>query len=249
LGKTSNFSALVRYQSLAMGLTVSYLFFRLAFAFHFLIYIVAGRTQLQIPKLHKAPPVIGNFMRAPFFIIFLILTNSKVVYGQSDSSSIFESSKGTWDYPVTNCIGVTKLSSPDKYLYVQNPNCTFFTDSSSSINAVFDGLIVVILNFDEDYLVMTKFGEYSIFYYGLTEPKLKRGDFIKAGQLISFPTKGDDNKFRIEISLSKESNMLDPFPWFAKKKLPITSGFVQLGQDQQFFSFSPLPGISYGVDR
>ena len=40
MGKTSNFSAAVRYQSLAMGLSANLLFFRLAFAFRFLIYIV-----------------------------------------------------------------------------------------------------------------------------------------------------------------------------------------------------------------
>jgi hypothetical protein len=33
------------------------------------------------------------------------------------------------------------------------------------------------------------------------------------------------------------------------KVLQATSGFMQLGQDQQFFSFSSLPIIGYGLDR
>jgi hypothetical protein len=43
--------------------------------------------------------------------------------------------------------------------------------------------------------------------------------------------------------------LADIFGKIISLKQRTTSGFVQLGQDQQFFSFSSLPIIGYGLDR
>jgi len=55
LGQDQQFSASVRYQALAMGLTVNLYFFRSAFAFRFLIYIVVGSDTATNTQAAQSP--------------------------------------------------------------------------------------------------------------------------------------------------------------------------------------------------
>jgi len=156
-------------------------------------------------------------MKTIYCIAFLLSFNGVAVFGQKDSSKIFEDSKGTWNYPVSKCYEVFAhsggLDSGDI-----GKGASFFTDSVCGVNAVFGGRVETIMK-DDNYTVMIEYGKYFILYAGLTRPILKRGDIVKAGQIIAYPTKDGEGKYCVDIILFTKETLIDIFPWFRKQNL------------------------------
>src|SRR5882757_3477136 len=102
-------------------------------------------------------------MKTIFFILVLICLNTIAVLGQKDSSKMFERSKGTWSYPVRRCYEVFKYNSEFREIDGGEKWCIFFTDSVCEIRAVFEGRVTTVTE-DDDYTLVTKFGDYFILY-------------------------------------------------------------------------------------
>lgn len=150
-----------------------------------------------------------------FIIINIILLKSFVSLGQIDSNKVFESTKGQWSVPIT------------KYKEIYNnevlKHCTMnsfdstlriITDSSYSVSALHDGRIVSIIEGEKYYIILTKYGDYFISYWGLSIPRFLKGDFITAGQILGELVKDEvEDNYMLKIELSKRSNELSAEKW------------------------------------
>lgn len=139
------------------------------------------------------------------FLIFISIS----VFAQLDSNRIFEKSKGTWQYPLRSGM----LLGPSTQGYM-GKKAIFITGKSDSVFAVFSGKAVSIKEVDSAYLIITKFKDYYITYYGLTQPLINIGDFVSAGQQIGNLAKDLDGAFSLDIYLNKKSDELDTHLWF-----------------------------------
>jgi len=169
------------------------------------------------PKLRQSWLVIGNFMATLRLLILFLFTFSNVS-AQVDSTILFEESKGTWEYPISNFSEIENLDT--KTTDIPAGSCKsyfpiiFVSENSQIVKAVFDGQVLMVQNIDSSYFIMTKYGDYFISYYGLEKPFISKGIYIKKGQTISTLHKDYDAKYRIEINLTTERRVLNPFIWF-----------------------------------
>ena len=85
------------------------------------------------------------------------------------------------------------------------------------MNALFDGLIISLGSVNDIYSVITKFGDYYIFYSGLSKPNLKKGDFIVKGQKVADLLMNDIGKYQLGIYIKREDQYFDPYKWFRNK--------------------------------
>ncbi len=88
------------------------------------------------------------------------------------------------------------------------------TDSSYNITAVHDGTVIGIIEVENEYTIVTKFGDYFIVYGRLMKPDLQKGDFLVTGQSIGQLTKySSDEHYTLEINLYKKEKELSPNKW------------------------------------
>jgi hypothetical protein len=153
-------------------------------------------------------------------LLFLALSISFNTMAQSDSSKIFEHSKGHWKLPLTSFEKIDDYKEPPKGFSgdFMGPEIAFYTDSPCVVHAVFDGTVVGVFQIGDSYALMTRFGNYFITYAGLNTPTFKKGAFIKAGQIISGLYKYDSADYKLEVIISSTKiKRIDPYNWFAWK--------------------------------
>ena len=143
---------------------------------------------------------------------------SNKIEAQSDSSKIFRKAKGTLAFPISNVSKIETYEQAINKIWEEQPikRTTFISDSICDAEAIFGGVVLTVKEIDSSYVLITKFGDYFITYFGLLKPNLFKGDFIKKGQFLSAVQKDFDNKYRLEIYLSTPKEDIDPFPWFTK---------------------------------
>lgn len=165
----------------------------------------------------------GNFM-VNLKLLTLSIFVSSCALAQVNSTSLFEKSKGTWNYPIEKVVKIINYEDSKSACATANAcrimSTSFIADSSYPVNAVFDGLILKIQEIDGAYAIITQFGNYFITYYGLTKPPLKEGDFVKRGQTLSNLQRYFEGNFSVDIYLSNRIETLDSFPWFVGKSCP-----------------------------
>ena len=148
-------------------------------------------------------------MRTSYFLTtFFILAFTKN-YAQFDSTKVFEKSKGLWKYPIRK--GTLIGNGPANYT---SKKCTFITNKADSVFAVFDGYVFTIRNIDSAYLLITKYANYTIAYFGLEKPLVKEGDIIKSGQPLAIICKDLEDLFTLDVYLAKGTSDLDAHKWF-----------------------------------
>jgi len=148
-------------------------------------------------------------MRASYLLTVFFIFASLSVQAQFDSTKAIEKSKGYWNYPFRK--GLLLGSNPQNY---QTKKSTFITYNPDTAFAVFDGYVFSVTNIDSSYLLITKYANYTIGYFGLERPFIKVGDIIKSGQAIAITAKDFDDTFSLDIHLSKDSNDLYAHDWF-----------------------------------
>jgi len=155
-------------------------------------------------------------------LLILFLLISPCVLAQRDSASLFEKSKGKWEYPIVNCLKVEKY---ELYRSCMNPGnfsltTNFISDKSVNAKAIFEGHVATVAKVEDMYVVITNYANYFITYVGLIDTELKKGDFILRGQTLGKIQKDYDDKFRLYIYLDKGEEQLDPFNWFIHNSCP-----------------------------
>ena len=92
---------------------------------------------------------------------------------------------------------------------------TLISDSSYSVNTIFEGVVVLVTEYDSVFMVITKYGNYFFGYSGLSKSIVKKGDKLKAGKTIGNMGKDLDGKYSLDFTLYKGEEELDPYLWLA----------------------------------
>jgi len=143
-----------------------------------------------------------------WILIFLVFT-FQLVKAQSDSTSIFEKSKGTWPHPLDFFSNI--IHNSDTSIFYPYDYIIYSTPKSIPVKAVFEGKVFNIINLNGMYTVTIKYARYYISYVGLIKPVVNKGDILKQGQVIS---NGLDYGYYLTIFLSKNGRQIDIRPWF-----------------------------------
>jgi hypothetical protein len=149
-----------------------------------------------------------------FILIQLLLLSAHFLYAQKKETSLFEKSKGKLSFPVCTIYGYNDIKCFDYgKLMPGNKNISFITDSAAEVRAIYNGKVYKIFTIENEYAVVTNFGDYYITYYPLKQTRLKKGDTVISGQPIS-KVGYLDNAHEINILISKSTNFIDPYKWF-----------------------------------
>jgi len=146
---------------------------------------------------------------------YLLITSSLSVLGQSDSTKLFESSKGKWPLPVSRFLKFYDNENLKRLTSNQfDSTLRIILDSSCQVKAVHDGTVTAIIEVEGEYTVLTNFGNYYISYSRLTKPNLVKGEYIKTGQQLGQVIKDwTEENYTLEISLSKGTEQLSAKNW------------------------------------
>ena len=146
---------------------------------------------------------------------YFLITSSLSVLGQSDSTKLFESSKGKWPIPVSRFSKIYDNENLKRLTSNQfDSTLRIILDSSSQVKAVHDGTVTEIIEVEGEYTVLTNFGNYYISYSRLTKPNLVKGEYIKAGQQLGQVIKDwTEENYTLEISLCKGTKQLSAKNW------------------------------------
>ena len=99
---------------------------------------------------------------------------------------------------------------------VDNPGLTIATDIGSSVKAVFDGTVTMVIN-DDVQTVSIQHGRYFTLYSNLTGVSVQTGQTIKTGQTIGRTAANMDGIGALEFMMSNEKNNLDPAKWLKRR--------------------------------
>lgn len=131
---------------------------------------------------------------------------------QQDSSLIFEKHKKSLNQPLRNFTKVPQPNVPNKELL--GKMVSYITKGPDSVRAIFNGKIVSVTEVGNSYLLMTRFGNYYISYYGLSKPSLKEGDTVKQNEFISKLSQSSFGQCFLMIQFYKDNTEVDPNDWF-----------------------------------
>ncbi len=102
---------------------------------------------------------------------------------------------------------------------VQNNGIDFETTPGASARAVYDGVVSMIIVM-EGYqnVVLVRHGEYLTVYAGLSDLRVRKGDSVKAGQLLGtvFSDPADNNRTKLHFEIRHEKTKLDPGQWLKR---------------------------------
>ena len=147
----------------------------------------------------------------PIFTFTLILLTLSG-FSQFDSTKVFKKSKGTLPHPIPQH-SQYKIDSPNH----ENPcECMIFICYSAyPVNAIHDGVAVEVQQIEDIFVIIIKYGDYFISYSGLSNPMLSKGDFVKAGQIISSLAKSYDHHYELTLYISNRGKNFNPSEWLA----------------------------------
>ena len=155
-------------------------------------------------------------MRTTIILTCLFVSITSYSQTKQDSSLIFEKSKGLLKQPLTNFIKVPQLKVAEKDKHLLGKTVTYITQRADSVKSIFEGKIVSIEEVGGAYLVMTQYGDYSIAYYGLSKPALKKGSNLKRNQFISTLSKTSFGQYFLTVQFYYNNSEVDPNDWLKR---------------------------------
>jgi len=150
-------------------------------------------------------------------ILCILIIVSQLSFGQTDSTKLFEKSKGKWPLPIPKYLKIYDNENLKHFTSNQfDSTLRIITDSSYQVKAIHDGTVKEIIEIKGEYTVLTNFGNYFIAYSRLTKPDLIQGEFIKVGQQLGQVIKNrTEENYTLEIMLTKGTKQLSASTWFA----------------------------------
>lgn len=136
-------------------------------------------------------------------------------------SASFVSNKGRLPWPVERGVISKYFGSyrhPELDILMENNGIDIRTDSYSSVRSVFDGKVVgVVFNPIYKNAVIVSHGEYFTVYSKLETVNVKKGDEIKAKQIIGVVfTDNETRDSEVHFEVWKGSSKLNPTDWIAR---------------------------------
>ena len=148
-------------------------------------------------------------------ILYILIIVSQLSFGQTDSTKLFEKSKGKWPLPIPKYLKIYDNENLKHFTANQfDSTLRIITDSSYQVKAVHEGTVTAVIEVEGEYTVLTNFGNYFIAYSRLTKPNLVQGEFIKVGQQLGQIIKNwTEDNYTLEIALSKGTKQLSAEKW------------------------------------
>ena len=106
-----------------------------------------------------------------------------------------------------------------KSVVLNNNGIDIATEQGSEAQASFDGEVTSILRIPaEGFVVFVKHGNYFTIYKNLSELYVKKGEEVKAKQKLGkILTNDSDGKTVLHFELWRETQVMDPLPWLARR--------------------------------
>src|SRR5688572_9927898 len=116
-------------------------------------------------------------------ILFIsAMLTSSYSFGQ-DSTIIFESTKGKWDFPVATVYGIDTV--PGSCLDCHGDlTFTIKSQPAATVHAIQGGHTASVFEIEGEYIVMIRTGRYFIVYCNLSRPSATKGSYITKGTSI-----------------------------------------------------------------
>ena len=133
----------------------------------------------------------------------------------------FERCKGRLPWPLDRKATITSTFGRHTHetlerVTMQNNGIDFETSPGASARAVYDGTVSMIIVM-EGYqnVVLVRHGEYLTVYAGLSDLRVRKGDRVKAGQLLGsvFADPSDGHRTKLHFEVRHEKEKLDPQEW------------------------------------
>lgn len=133
----------------------------------------------------------------------------------------FERCKGRLPWPLDRKATITSTFGRHTHetlerVTMQNNGIDFETSPGASARAVYDGTVSMIIVM-EGYqnVVLVRHGEYLTVYAGLSDLRVRKGDQVKAGQLLGsvFADPSDGHRTKLHFEVRHEKEKLDPQEW------------------------------------
>ncbi len=145
----------------------------------------------------------------------VILSSESVTLNAS-----FERNKGSLPWPVANPAilihyGPYALQSGAKGI---NEAVTISSSIGASVNAVFEGEVILVTEIDDDkYAVTVKHGNYYTTYFNLNNVSVKTKEQIKTGQQLGKVAANLDGIGAIDFYTAKGNTQLNPESWLRRR--------------------------------
>lgn len=136
----------------------------------------------------------------------------------------FAQCKGRLPWPIDSHATITSTFGRHTHetldrVTVQNNGIDFETTPGASARAVYDGVVSMIIVM-EGYqnVVLVRHGEYLTVYAGLSDLRVRKGDSVKAGQLLGtiFSDPADNKRTKLHFEIRHEKTKLDPGQWLKR---------------------------------
>lgn len=133
----------------------------------------------------------------------------------------FERCKGRLPWPLDRKATITSTFGRHTHetlerVTMQNNGIDFETSPGASARAVYDGTVSMIIVM-EGYqnVVLVRHGEYLTVYAGLSDLRVRKGDKVKAGQLLGlvFADPSDGHRTKLHFEVRHEKEKLNPQEW------------------------------------
>lgn len=139
----------------------------------------------------------------------------------AELTRLFESKKNSLDWPVSGFIASKFGNQPHpvlKRITVVNHGVGIQTEKNSKVKAVFDGVVSEIWVLQgKNNVVVLRHGDYMTVYAKLKTVNVKKGERVKANDIIGEVFTDRDGISELEFQLYKGASKLNPENWLAMK--------------------------------
>ena len=94
---------------------------------------------------------------------------------------------------------------------------TLETEENSPVRAIFDGEVVSVFDVEGESNVLIRHGKYFTTYGNLSSAAVKKGQKVKAGEVLGSAGANADGNGEIEFLLLMENRNLDPAGWIRRR--------------------------------
>jgi len=131
----------------------------------------------------------------------------------TDSSKIFEGFKKKLLFPLISKESIAAFQNQLQRFY-STQDLSFIADHSETVFVVFDGIISFIQEMSKDnFMVITKFGEYNMVYSGIKANDLYLGKHVRKGEKLSTTAQNESKEFDFYFSITKGSDRVELTQW------------------------------------
>ncbi len=153
-------------------------------------------------------------MKQTLTILFFLLLCS-LSHGQNANNN-FTSTKGKWNFPISNVLAIDTIGRDCLGMPYPSSSLVLKTNSPGSVTALQPGIVQGIHNFDGTYTVMVRSGEYFLFYLGLKNLQVLKGDSVTKNSELGVLAKdySDTYAYGLELMLWKGGKPININRWF-----------------------------------